>query len=65
MFVGRYLVSFDNNCALMDEEFFTHEEKEETYITYCGTVSDEPHAVRSSWRTTLYSSGLTSKSFRA
>ena len=30
MFVGRYLASFDNNCALMDEEFFTHEVKEET-----------------------------------
>ena len=29
MFVGRYLLSFDNNCALMDEEFFTHEEKKE------------------------------------
>jgi hypothetical protein len=22
MFFGRYLVSFDDNCALMDEEFF-------------------------------------------
>jgi len=29
MFVGRYLSSFDNNCVLMDEEFFTHEEKKD------------------------------------
>jgi hypothetical protein len=27
MFVARYLLSFDNNCFLMDEEFFTTEEK--------------------------------------
>jgi hypothetical protein len=29
MFVGRYLLSFDNDCFLMDEEFFTTEEKKE------------------------------------
>jgi hypothetical protein len=29
MFVGRYLLSFDNGCFLMDEEFFTAEEKKE------------------------------------
>jgi hypothetical protein len=29
MFVGRYLLSFDNDCFLMDEEFFTIEEKKE------------------------------------
>jgi hypothetical protein len=29
MFMGRYLMSFDNNCFLMDEEFFTTEEKKE------------------------------------
>jgi len=29
MFVGRYLLSFDNDCFLMDEEFFTAEEKKE------------------------------------
>jgi hypothetical protein len=30
MSMGRYLISFDNNCLLMDEEFFKHEEKKET-----------------------------------
>jgi hypothetical protein len=29
MFVGRYLLSFDNDYFLMDEEFFTIEEKKE------------------------------------
>jgi hypothetical protein len=29
MFVGRYLSSFNKECVLMDEEFFTHEEKKE------------------------------------
>ena len=29
MFVGKYLISYDNNCILMDEEFFMQEEKKE------------------------------------
>jgi len=29
MFVRRYLLSFYNNCFLMDEEFFTIEEKKD------------------------------------
>jgi hypothetical protein len=29
MSVGTYLLSFDNDCYLMDEEFFTVEAKKE------------------------------------
>jgi hypothetical protein len=29
MFMGKYLLSFDNDCVLMDEEFFTTEGKKE------------------------------------
>lgn len=27
--MGRYIPSFHNECILMDEEFFTHEEQKE------------------------------------
>ena len=27
--MGRYLSSFDNDCYVMDEEFFTTEQKKE------------------------------------
>jgi len=29
MSIARFLLSYDNSCVLMDEEFFTEQKKEE------------------------------------